>query len=119
MSEARGEFISQHPAETSRGKMVRELTKRGKHVGEDFDTSKKGAGTVTPVDMEGTLYASKVDQSTLDLVHEISAPGRLFTVSETEFEYKTPFVRTRGVEIVGVEAIRRYYKVGAPGLVES
>jgi len=68
-------------------------------------------GSVTPIDMDGTLYAHPVDESTFKLAEELSTEGRYFTIIDTAHEFKSPYVISRGAEIIGVDAIRRYFKI--------
>jgi hypothetical protein len=64
---------------------------------------------VTPIDMDGSLFASEMDQETLELFDEIAKSGHRLGLSTTDFEFKSPFVQVGYAEIVGASAIRAYF----------
>lgn len=68
---------------------------------------------VTPVDMDGSLFASEMDEETLELFDEIASSGHNLGLSTTEFEFKSPFVQVGYAEIVGASAIRAYFDLPA------
>lgn len=63
---------------------------------------------LSPTDLDGSLYASEMNDQTYELFDELSSHGYKVGLSTTNFEYKSPFVRIHGREIVGASAIRNF-----------
>ena len=65
-----------------------------------------------PLDMEGSLFASEMNEDTLQLYDEITASGHSIGISETNFEDKSPFYVSGRLEVIGKGAIRSYFGLG-------
>ena len=71
--------------------------------------------SVTPIDLEGSLFAADMSEETFRLFDEIAASGHQIGLSTTAFEHKSPFFQTGYTEIIGSSAIRSYF--GLSGLI--
>lgn len=65
--------------------------------------------SVTPLDMEGTLYATSLDSETTSLLKDLEAHGHHLAVSSTQLEYKAPYVSAGRAEVIGDKAIRDFF----------
>jgi len=77
--------------------------------GERRTTRRIEGESVTPEDMEGTLYAASLDSETTSLLKDLEAHGHHLAVSSTQLEYKAPYVSAGRAEVIGDKAIRDFF----------